>query len=333
MHAQNRTFYYLSLIAVILAFSVVILGAYTRLTDAGLGCPDWPGCYGQVTVPETSQQIQRAQQAFPNAPIQQTKAWTEMIHRYAAGTLGLLILILFFMALAKRKVTDHQPIIVPILLVGLVIFQALLGMWTVTEKLLPIVVMGHLLGGITILALLWLVNLRLANCSFVNGLAKANKFQFWAGLGILFVAIQIVLGGWTSSNYAALACPNFPACFINHPMTWNFAAAFSLLTPVGHMSQSGLMTIQMVHRIWGFFTFAYVGLLSLIFLFNKTNAGLRNFGVIMLLLLISQIVLGILNVAWMLPLSIALAHNAIAALLLLTMVTLSFGLSRHQSEA
>ncbi len=331
MHAKNRVFFYIALIATVFALGVVLLGAYTRLTDAGLGCPDWPGCYSQMTVPETPQAIKKADQAFPGTPVQETKAWTEMVHRYAAGTLGILILALFLIGIAKRKLTDYQPLLVPSLLVLLVIFQALLGMWTVTEKLLPLVVMGHLLGGFTILALLWLLALRLGNCSFIQNIGQHSKLRKWTLLGLLILIIQIILGGWTSTNYAALACPGFPLCFSNHAMTWDFAAAFSMLTPVGHMVKAGLATIQMMHRFWGLFTFAYLLFLGICFIAHKGRDS-KILGIVLVILLLAQVSLGIANVVDLLPLKIAVAHNGVAALLLLTMVTVMFGLFAKKSE-
>lgn len=152
--------YNLSLIAVLLAFTVVLLGAYTRLVDAGLGCPDWPGCYGFLTVPEAHHEIQIATEAFPHTPVEAEKAWPEMIHRYFAGSLGLLVAVLAIIGFVNRH-KNEQPLVLSFALLGIIIFQATLGMWTVTMGLLPIIVMGHLLGGFITLTLLLLLFLNI----------------------------------------------------------------------------------------------------------------------------------------------------------------------------
>ena len=206
---MKRTFTYkLSLFAMMFAAVVVLLGAYTRLVDAGLGCPDWPGCYGFLSVPESADEVKIAEQAYPHAPVEAEKAWPEMIHRYFAGTLGLIIALLAFLAIKARK-DASQPLVLPLFLLALVIFQAALGMWTVTMGLLPVVVMGHLLGGFTTLALLWLLFLRLGDG---NHKARSNRLRTLTIIGIFIVFAQISLGGWTSANYAAIICADFPTC-------------------------------------------------------------------------------------------------------------------------
>jgi len=177
--APRTKYYWFTLFAVVLALFVIMLGAYTRLTDAGLGCPDWPGCYGKLVLPESNAGLVQAQQAFPTVPLVAKKAWTEMAHRYFAGTLGLIILGLAIGAFFRRRNNPVQPLFVPWLLVGLVIFQAVLGMWTVTLKLLPLVVMGHLLGGMTIAALLWWLMLSSKQNSLTSGYAFSS-LKPWA---------------------------------------------------------------------------------------------------------------------------------------------------------
>jgi cytochrome c oxidase assembly protein subunit 15 len=192
--------------ATLLTFVVIVLGAYTRLADAGLGCPDWPGCYGKLIVPNTNSLPLDA-----NA----TKAWIEMTHRYVAGFLGLIILALAVWAIANRR-SKTQPLVLPIFLVILLGFQALLGMWTVTLKLYPIIVLAHLLGGLTTLAGLLYLTLMLRNTSFSplnkNSVQASQLFKALAFLALVALVLQIALGGWTSANYAALVCPGFPYC-------------------------------------------------------------------------------------------------------------------------
>lgn len=324
---HSRPFFYFTLIATILAFCVILLGAYTRLKDAGLGCPDWPGCYGQLTVPHTQEEVMRAVKLYPAEPVEQVKAWAEMVHRYFAGTLGLLIFALTIWALLRRARFANQAIAVPIFLSLFVVFQAALGMWTVTWKLLPLVVMGHLLGGMTIFALLWWLVLKTSDC--VSPLAHVSpKLKIFAVTGLIIVALQIFLGGWTTANYASLACSSqFPGCNGSLFPTMDFVRAFDFFSPIGANYQGGVLdmpariAIQMMHRYWGFITAIYVTILA-IYLIAKNKA--RSLGWIMLLILIVQVLLGILNVVLMLPLHVALAHNGVAALLLVAMVTLVY---------
>ena len=209
---QTTIFYRLAWVALVLTFVVVVLGAYVRLSHAGLGCPDWPGCYGRLLdVPDRADQIAVANAAYPHRPVEPAKAWKEMIHRYCAGALGLLILALAALAWRNRRQSD-QPVALPLALLGLVTFQSVLGMWTVTWQLKPLIVMAHLLGGLTTLGLLaWLVL-----CQRQGGGAGATDenraLRPLALLGLMLLAGQIALGGWTSANYAALACPDFPTC-------------------------------------------------------------------------------------------------------------------------
>ncbi len=321
----SRWFFPVSVAALLLAYCVVVMGAFVRLSDAGLGCPDWPGCYGQMVVPEQQQAIARVDAAHPNRPLQPAKAWKEMIHRYAAGTLGLLILALALMALARRRAAG-QPVTVPVVLLGLVIFQALLGMWTVTWQLKPIVVTAHLLGGMTILGLLfWLVHGQRLRGSPTG---VAGKLLPWAGVALAVLAVQIFLGGWTSANYAALICPDFPTC--RGGAWWpptNFSEAFTFTRSIGIDYQGGVMdaagrtAVQLSHRIGALVTALVLGVVALRALLSGDRRARLN-GIVILLLLCAQISLGIGNVLLRLPLPVAVAHNGTAALLLLSVVAL-----------
>ena len=319
--------YLLVTLAVVLALGVIVLGAYTRLTDAGLGCPDWPGCYGHVDVPHGAKQISTAEKTFPGAAVEPVKAWTEMVHRYAAGSLGFLIFIIAGIAIWQRRLKRH-PLLLPILLVGLVIFQALLGMWTVTLKLLPTVVMGHLLGGMTLLALLWWFRQRLNPINHdLRYEQSVTKFKPWVIGALIVVFGQIILGGWTSANYAGLACVGFPGCNGMMLPHLNFSHAFNILSPIGLNYQGGLLginarvTIQMMHRVGAIITALYVGGLSLRLLFSSYTS-LKPTAALCFGFLILQFALGVINVTQLLPLSVAVAHNAVAALLLLSVVNL-----------
>jgi heme a synthase len=305
-------------IAVLLAFFVVMLGAYTRLTDAGLGCPDWPGCYGKLVLPSATSSLQEAQTQYPDAPIESTKAWTEMAHRYAAGTLALLIFYIGITVLVRRLRGTLLPWHLPVALLLLVVFQAVLGMWTVTLKLLPVVVMGHLLGGMLIVACL--SRFRLQMSSLVG--LDLPQWRPWVRLALIIVFIQIALGGWVSSNYAGIACIGFPQC--NGLWTPNLflIKAFNIVSSIGTNYQGGLLdnevrvTIQFVHRIGALITALYLFILSLLILMHTSSTYLKRAALITLLLVVLQCTLGILNVVWLLPIHVAVAHNGIAALLL-----------------
>lgn len=323
--------------AALLAFVVVVVGAYTRLTDAGLGCPDWPGCYGQLLVPESENDLHAASALYPDQPVEATKAKTEMAHRYLASTLGFIILILGFLGL---KSPERRIKILSLSLVALVIFQGLLGMWTVTLRLFPTVVMGHLLGGLTTLSLLWLLFLMYAQ-SNVN--VQSPKIQLnrpprlLKTLGIfslIAVIIQLALGGWTSANYASLACPDFPSCLgqywpaqLDFYQAFNFFSGIGLKFPTLAIDNDARLTIHFMHRLW-----AIVVCLSILFTcFKLWQQKLNHFAWFLLFILGLQVGLGITNVLAKLPLSIAVMHNGVGAVLLLTLVTLNFRLFRGTS--
>lgn len=317
----------IAIFATFLAATVVMLGAYTRLKDAGLGCPDWPGCYGQLTVPESASALAKAQAAFPTANIVPKKAWPEMIHRYFAGTLGLLIFGLAAFAVSRKRKVSTEPLLVPLFLVAMVIFQAALGMWTVTWKLLPLVVMGHLLGGMTIATTLWWLSLESMPINSPRPKAP-NYLKIISLLGIIIVALQIFLGGWTSANYASIVCPNFPGCNGSLFPTLHLAKAFNFLSPIGANYEGGLLdagtrvTIQMMHRYGAFITAGYVTGLAIL-LINSAQALWRNAGWGLLVVISLQFILGVANIDTMLALPIAVAHNGVALFLLLTIVTIT----------
>lgn len=329
---MNTTmFQRLAMISVFLAFVVVILGAYTRLADAGLGCPDWPGCYGQLDVPRGAEEMSQANQAYPDRPVEAHKAWKEMVHRYFAGALGLLILVMAFFAIRSRH-NPQQQLAVPIFLVFFVILQALLGMWTVTIKLNPTIVMLHLMGGLTTLSLLAWVALRQSRwfCEHRIDMPRLNKLHMLSLLALLVVIAQIMLGGWTSSNYAALACvDDFPTC---HGQWWpamDFREAFVLWRGTemnfefGVLQNDARMAIHMTHRIGAVVTLLVLLGLALKLIAFAGSRGLKTLGSMLILVLLVQLSLGIANVLLSLPMAIALAHNAVAALLLLVVVTIN----------
>lgn len=312
----------LSVFAVVLAFCVVVLGSYVRLSDAGLGCPDWPGCYGALSVPQSESAIQSAQQAYPDRPLEHVKAWKEMAHRYLAGTLGLVVVALAWLAYRNRQ-TIQTAWQLSAALVVLIILQALLGMWTVTLLLKPVVVTLHLLGGMTTLAVLCWIAVR---NTVMPSIALPTGQQWWLRLALLVWILQVMLGGWTSSNYAALACTDFPTC---HGLWWpdmDVHDAFHLTRALGESRDGGqlhldaLTAIQWIHRLGALVVLAW-GLVSVKILLQRQTA--RSMAWILLIVLLLQICVGIGNLLLQLPLVLAVLHNAGAALLGICLVTVN----------
>jgi cytochrome c oxidase assembly protein subunit 15 len=322
----------LVLASIFLALLVIVLGAYTRLTDAGLGCPDWPGCYGTILVPESAEHIEKANQAFPERPVEIQKAWNEMIHRYFAAGLGFFILVIFFASLVKKMKGADVPIKLPFLLLVLVCFQGALGMWTVTLNLLPVVVMGHLLGGFTVLSCLFLLYLRLTAYRIPGGDSAIRQYAKYGALGIVILVMQIALGGWTSANYASLACTELPICEGNWFSNLDIAGAFSV--PVAENYEFGVhdyqerATMHVMHRIGAIITFIYLCWFA-VKLYKRSSSGLvKRLATTMTLVLGVQVLLGVSNVVYSLPLSVAVLHNAVAACLLLIMILLTYTMYR-----
>lgn len=322
----------LVLVSIILAIIVVALGAYTRLTHAGLGCPDWPGCYGFLKVPASVEQIETAEQAFPERPVEAHKAWNEMIHRYFAGTLGLLILLIAALSFKRRH--QGKPVFLPILILLIVIFQAALGMWTVTKMLMPVVVLAHLLGGFTTLCLLFLLYLRLSPYRIPTGDWSVKKYGKYAMFGIFLLVGQIALGGWTSSNYAALHCTELPICQDGWVDELNFEHALDLIPPeketyeFGHLDHDARVTIHVMHRIGAIVTFLYLAWLSLAIFKRAHTSFFKNVSLLLFAVLTCQVGLGVSNVVLSLPLGIAVSHNVVAACLMLVLISLTYSLKR-----
>lgn len=313
----------LALFATLLALIVVLLGAYTRLTHAGLGCPDWPGCYGFISVPKSEAQLAHAELHFPDAPVEAHKGWNEMIHRYFAGTLGLLISVLAGRAWVNRR-HPGLPVKLPLFLLAVVIAQAAFGMWTVTLKLWPQVVTGHLLGGFATLSLLFLLTLRLSGV--LPALTVPKRLQYWATAGLLLVIGQIALGGWVSSNYAAVACIDFPTCHGQWLPPADFANGFHLTQHIGpnylggQLDSDARTAIHLTHRIGALLvTVVLLGLA-----WQLKAVGMSRLAGLLLIALAAQITLGISNVLFHLPLPVAVAHNAGGAALLLTLVLVNY---------
>jgi len=325
---RYRLFRRLALAGVVLAFGVVVLGAWVRLSDAGLGCPDWPGCYGHLTADDAAQNADTINQAFPERPFTYHKAIKEMVHRYFAGGLVLVIVTLAGLAIANRR-DPQQPVGLPIALVGLVFLQALLGMWTVTLLLKPLIVVLHLLGGLTTLALLaWLAGGR-SQSPAASEMRNIPFLKTLATTGLIVLGLQIALGGWTSSNYAALACPDFPTCQNSYWPHMDVKDAFVLWRGLGIDYEGGVLdhparvAIHFVHRLGALVTALVLGFLSFAAIRTGPTRTVRTAGMVLAGVLVCQLILGPAMVIRALPLALATAHNAVAALLLLAVVILN----------
>ncbi|AXQ14066.1 cytochrome B [Shewanella algae] len=314
----------------ICTLTVILLGAYTRLSDAGLGCPDWPGCYGHIKVPSQAHELAHVERHFPGQEIEPKKAWLEMIHRYVAGSLGILVLLI----LIQSWRGSATPKTLPGLIAALIVFQALLGMWTVTMKLMPVVVMSHLLGGFTLFSLLLLLYLRLRPLQIPDGDPKARTLAPLAMVALAIVVLQIMLGGWTSSNYAALACTELPICEGDWSSNLRLADAFSPFQgqhpsfEFGVLDYHTRMTIHIAHRIGALLTSIVVLTLAFMLWRRADSSMLKRSALGLTLVLGLQLSLGLANVLLHLPLPVAVAHNGGAALLLLTLVFINYALWR-----
>jgi len=292
-------------VALVLALVVVVVGAYVRLSDAGLGCPDWPFCYGKPLPADI---------AHPDAL---AKAWKEMGHRYLAGTLGLLILALCVLAWRLRR---SRALTTTLVLV--VIFQAALGMWTVTLLLKPAIVTAHLLGGMATLSLLlWLA---LGESRHVQD-PSVKELRPWAAATLAVVAVQVALGGWVSANYAALACPDLPLCRGRVVPDMDFGNAFHVLRELGQTPQGDLLSNEALTAIhWTHRMFALIAAAAVLVLAARAYRLLPRLSLALAGVVALQFALGVANVLLSLPLPLAAAHNAGAALLVAVLVVINF---------
>ena len=334
----------LALVGVLLCFVVVVLGAYVRLNAAGLGCPDWPGCYGHVT-PLGAEHSASAQAAFPNKPLDPGKAWKEMVHRYAAGILVLVVVVITALAISHRR---KRLLSVPyaVALLATIFVQAVLGMLTVTWQLKPLIVTLHLIFGMTTLALLWWLWLSLPSRSWggvvmhgvgrpgfngggggSSGAAMRMAYRL-ALIGLVALAVQIVLGGWTSSNYAAVACPDFPTCQNAWWPHTDYRNAFILWRGLGINYEGGILdnparvAIHLTHRLGAATATLALSLASLFIVLRKSLPIAAPAAYAVLAALALQLTIGISMVLKTFPLLLTTAHTAGAALLLLATLTM-----------
>ncbi len=314
-----------------LTFDLILFGAFVRLTDSGLGCPDWPGCYSRITPIGAMDEIRMAQDLMPHGPVTVAKAWIEMIHRYVASFLGLLIIGIMFMAWRYRNILQQGPGLATALFIAVCV-QGAFGAWTVTLKLMPLIVTIHLLGGMLLLGMVaWLAS-RLKVHPAVP--VAAARWRPWMILGMVLLTVQIALGGWVSTNYAALACMDFPTCHGEWVPPMDFSGGFSLVRALGELpggeliSQQALTAIHFTHRNFAFVVFAYLGWLAFRL---RTLPGLRGPASGILWVLLAQFVTGLGSVVLEWPLLLAVLHNGGAALLVLFGTTVLVRLGRAGS--
>ncbi|MDA9033493.1 COX15/CtaA family protein [Gammaproteobacteria bacterium] len=313
----------LSFFGICLAFIVIALGAWTRLVDAGLGCPDWPGCYGFIVFPTNEAEIALAESRFPMFPYDINKAIPEVVHRYFAAALGFLAIVLVYFSFKQSENKNIRA-----WTIGLLIFiscQGLFGYLTVSLKLLPIIVTGHLFGGFTTLTLFFLIFLKAGNFQILNKMTIPN-LKTIAGVALFVLIIQIFLGVWTSTNYASLACADFPTCQGSYLPDMDFKNGFNLNQEVGPNYLYGLLdnpsrvAVHYSHRVSALIvTLVFLILMSKLWFSNAAPLA-SSLGI----LLLTQISLGIINVVYVLPLYVAIAHNLVAALLLLTVFLINY---------
>ena len=315
-------------ITLFLTFDLIMFGAFTRLTDSGLGCPDWPGCYGQANPIQAHADISAAEAAMPTGPVTVIKAWIEMIHRYFAMAIGVLIVAMMIISWRRwlrsnRMETKFSPAF-PTLLFAFVCLQGAFGAWTVTMKLQPIIVTIHLLLGMALLALLAWFGARQSNP--LPMAASTSSLRMPAALATILLAIQIGLGGWVSTNYAALACTDFPMCNGMFLPPMDFANGFTLWRDLGmtahgeYLPFDALTAIHWTHRTFAFVVFAMIAWVA----FRAMRLdGLQKSGRWLLILIMLQLLVGIATIFLQLPLLLAVLHNGIAALLLLLMIILN----------
>lgn len=326
---------YRKLIAVtlFLTFDLIVFGAFTRLTDSGLGCPDWPGCYGEANPFQSHEAIKAAQNLMPTGPVTVLKAWVEMIHRYLAMSVGVLIVAQMLIAWWQRRKLQHSPWL-PTALLFCVVVQGAFGAWTVTLKLQPLIVTIHLLLGMILLALLaWSLARELTPSLYLsNGLKPARSGLIrMATIALALLALQIALGGWVSTNYAALACTDYPLCNGVFVPEMNFEHGFTLWRKLGQMANgeylpfTALVAIQWVHRSFAWFAIAAVVWAACLARKTPVLCPLANK---ILIVIFAQFITGVATVFFSWPLLLAVLHNAGAALLVLLLTMLNYR-ARH----
>ena len=323
----------LNWVLVFMTFDLIVFGAFTRLTDSGLGCPDWPGCYGTSNPWHAISEIQQAEANMPTGPVTVIKAWIEMIHRYLAMTVGALILIQVAVTWSKLRNLGEKPLLGSLGLLILVCIQGAFGAWTVTQKLQPIIVTIHLMLALVLLACLttyaqqeWIG----ASSPAIPRQSKPLSAKLLL-LAAIVLCIQIFLGAWVSTNYAVLACPDFPTCMDRLWPETAWQEGFTLWRGLGLNAQGesitpvALQTIHWAHRVFAIAALVVLGALgiSTLSLRHSKSSGMDKIAKLLLGLLALQALTGISNVVFQWPLLAALMHTAGSAALVFCLVRLA----------
>ncbi|MDM8355444.1 COX15/CtaA family protein [Pandoraea communis] len=325
----------LAWVTTFLTLDLIMFGGFTRLTDSGLGCPDWPGCYGTSSPFAAHADIHAAQSLLPTGPVTFLKAWIEMIHRYFAMSVGVLIIVLMVMAWVKRRELKQSPWFATWLFI-LVCVQGAFGAWTVTMKLQPVIVTTHLMLALTLLgSLVWLASRQMSPAS-VAADPGALRWRWAALLGLALLVFQIALGGWVSTNYAVLACTDFPTCQGQWVPPMDFHNGFKLWRELGKTAGGEVIPMDALVAIhWAHRTFAVVVVLYLAWLATRLrrHAVLRKPSMLVLMLVFVQFATGLSNIVFQWPLLNAIAHNGGAAVLLLLLVMLNYRIRAARTAA
>jgi len=333
--SKSQRFFRLALFSALFSALLLLVSAWGRINEAGLGCPEWPGCYGRLFAPLTAQDVNEARAFFPRQPAEEEKLLKETLYRYFSGALGLLIIRLTVLGWQLKKHVRRQQVLIPALVFVLVFAQVILSILTVKLQHKPLIGMLHLSVGLSTLGLLWWVVLRelrfwrpvtAASSALLRGLRPR------ALIGLLLVIAQIALGGWMSVNYAALACPDFPVCQGTFWPPLNFFDGFALWRDIGLEYEGVLLNLEaataihVAHRVGALITVMYVGWLALHTIRVGASSHLCRYGLLVLLLLLAQVSLGIVTVLAHLPVVLAVAHHAVGALLMLSLITFNHAL-------
>ena len=323
----------LTWVTLFITFDLILFGAFTRLTDSGLGCPDWPGCYGQANPFQAHADIKAAQILMPSGPVTMMKPWIEMIHRYMAMGVGVLIATMMCIAWyrwlkSKRKNIAFKPWF-PTLLFVFVCVQGAFGAWTVTMKLQPIIVTIHLILGMSLLGLLTWVAVDQTNLiSSQNVVSSRQNSLRSATLWVtVVVALQIALGGWVSTNYAALACTDFPLCHGQVIPKMDFGNGFSIWRSLGKTANGDYLTFDALTAIhWVHRNFAFIVIGLVVWLGHKAiqTENTKKIGRFILMAIAFQFLTGISTIYFKWPLTIAVMHNGGAAILVMLLVVLNY---------
>lgn len=330
--SQSQRFFRLALFSALLAFLLVALGTWGRVSEAGLGCPEWPGCYGRLFAPQTAQDLTEARSFFARRMPEEEKQLKETLHRYLSGALGLLIIRLVWLGWKLKKHVRRQQVLIPALVFVLVFAQVVLGIVTVKLQHKPLVAMLQLSAGMMTFGMLWWVVLR--EQRFWKSVTAAStavlrRLRPRALLGLSLVIIQVALGGWVSANYAAMACPDFPTCQGSYWPGMDFTDGFVLWRDIGLDYEGVLLNLEaatavhMAHRLGALITLLYVGWLALHTIRLGARDNLCRFGLLVLVMLLAQVTLGIITVLTHLPVVMVVAHSVMAALLLMSLLTLN----------